>query len=823
MTSMQVEVRFADPGYQSDGKARHPLDTADQIRAAWSHISKTENQKPYTEAQVGRIKARITSAWKAKIDAAGPPAADDKVMMEALHNEVLSTAKDYAPDPEEGESHEDFLERCVDEMTGDGTMDEDDATEACQLAWDESNGDDDGKEFSAGTVLHKTHSTEASGMDFVLSDATPDRMGDIIEPAGWTVENFQRNPIALFGHDSKFAIGKWSNIRVGDDALRAELVLAPKGTSPRIDEIRALVDADILRAVSVGFRSLDDEPINPKDPWGGTRFKKSELMECSLVTVPANPNALAVAKSLNISPSTVRMVFGEHASDRIVRREVPQGEHANNKRGRAKESTGEHAETHRDRDKGKPMLLSKRIQDAEAGLLALQDNLDKHLETIDDANPTGDQMVVTEDLTAKIENATRHLNSLKAIEARNGATATDATEVARNGGGANGGKPPVGLPAIIMRPKKVEPLDYLWRAAVVRCKSKADGADIDVTRRKIYGEDEVTRVMCDMMLKAASAPAETTVTGWAAELVRTIWADWMAVLLPMSVFPRLAAKGLGLTFGANGRIVIPTRSLVPSVSGSFVAEGAPIPVRQTAFASQTLTPKKLAVITTWTREMQDYSIPAIEGLLRQAVLEDTAISLDTVLLDSNAATTVRPAGLQSYQTPLTPAATAGQFFANFEADYKALYGALLTLTKGNVRTPVLIINPTQGLYISLLQPPAAAAPLFPFMAQVDNGRVLKSDTIESATVPAGTAIMVDAADFTTAGVEGPRMEISDQATLHMEDTTPADIVGGASPGTPAYPVKSMYQTDSLALRMIMMMNWVMRRPVVASMSGVQWG
>jgi hypothetical protein len=84
--------------------------------------------------------------------------------------------------------------------------------------------------------------------------------------------------------------------------------------------------------------------------------------------------------------------------------------------------------------------------------------------------------------------------------------------------------------------------------------------------------------------------------------------------------------------------------------------------------------------------------------------------------------------------------------------------------------------------------------------------------------------MVDAADFTGVGAEGPRLEISDQATLHMEDTTPADIVSGTgSAGTPATPVKSMWQTDSLALRLIMMMNWIMRRPVVAWMPNVLWG
>jgi hypothetical protein len=323
-----------------------------------------------------------------------------------------------------------------------------------------------------------------------------------------------------------------------------------------------------------------------------------------------------------------------------------------------------------------------------------------------------------------------------------------------------------------------------------------------------------------LVLRAATAPAETTVAGWAAELVRTVWADFMEVLLPQSVHPRLAALGLSLTFGANGRIVIPTRNLTPSISGSFVGEGAPIPVRQGGFASQTLTPKKMAVITTWTREMDEYSIPAIEGLLRQAILEDTAISLDTVLLDNNVATVIRPPGLRSYGAGLTPSAVDP--FTNFVADYKALYGALLAQTNGNVRKPAILLNPTDTLGLSLISPTGVVG-LFPFMAMLDAGKLLKAALIESSTVPPGMAIMVDAADFTTAGQEGPRMEISDQATLHMEDTTPLDITSGPS-GTAvvATPVKSMWQTDSLALRLIMRMNWLMRRPVVSWMTGIAW-
>jgi len=68
---------YADPGYQSDGKPRYPIDTARHIRAAWSYINRSSNAQRYTADQVGRIRAAIITAWKEKIDIEGPPSAKD--------------------------------------------------------------------------------------------------------------------------------------------------------------------------------------------------------------------------------------------------------------------------------------------------------------------------------------------------------------------------------------------------------------------------------------------------------------------------------------------------------------------------------------------------------------------------------------------------------------------------------------------------------------------------------------------------------------------------------------------------------------------------
>jgi hypothetical protein len=215
--------------------------------------------------------------------------------------------------------------------------------------------------------------------------------------------------------------------------------------------------------------------------------------------------------------------------------------------------------------------------------------------------------------------------------------------------------------------------------------------------------------------------------------------------------------------------------------------------------------------------MDIHSIPAIEGILREAIQVDTSVAIDTVLLDNNAATAIRPAGLLNGVSVTT--ATAGGGIAAFLGDITALVGAVTTNTYGNVRTPVFLVNPTDMYRASLLQ--ATNTGIFPFRDEIRGGSINNIPIIDSANVTAKTMILVDAADFVVAGSEAPRMEMSDQATLHMEDTNPTDLV--ASPSTVAAPQRSLFQTDSLALRMVLPLNWLVRRAgVIAYTSSVTW-
>lgn len=164
-------------------------------------------------------------------------------------------------------------------------------------------------------LVKKVTVARAAGgaLEFVLSDATVDRYGDVIDPAGWVLDHFEQNPIALFNHDSDFPIGTWADVRVESGRLVGRLTLAAPGTSARIDELVSLVGQGVLRAVSVGFQPLATEPRGD----GGLRFTRQELLECSLVSVPANPSALQLARRLHLSDEIIYVVLKNKQKHRL--------------------------------------------------------------------------------------------------------------------------------------------------------------------------------------------------------------------------------------------------------------------------------------------------------------------------------------------------------------------------------------------------------------------------------------------------------------------------------------------------------------------------
>jgi HK97 family phage prohead protease len=166
-------------------------------------------------------------------------------------------------------------------------------------------------------IIHKNNSSEFdAGLNCVLSDMTVDSYGDVIGDAdhptlGWDTRDFAKNPIALWSHDSKSPIGTWQDVHVSGGALRGRLQLAPHGTTPLVNELRALMAAHVLRGISVGFIPLESKPRGNT----GWHYTRQKLCEASLCSIPANPSALLTAKALGVSKKTIAMVFKQDGQD----------------------------------------------------------------------------------------------------------------------------------------------------------------------------------------------------------------------------------------------------------------------------------------------------------------------------------------------------------------------------------------------------------------------------------------------------------------------------------------------------------------------------
>lgn len=58
------DVKYADPGYQKDGKYRYPLDTKEHVTHAWDYINVQENADKYSAGDLAKVKAAIKAAAK---------------------------------------------------------------------------------------------------------------------------------------------------------------------------------------------------------------------------------------------------------------------------------------------------------------------------------------------------------------------------------------------------------------------------------------------------------------------------------------------------------------------------------------------------------------------------------------------------------------------------------------------------------------------------------------------------------------------------------------------------------------------------------------
>lgn len=144
----------------------------------------------------------------------------------------------------------------------------------------------------------------------ILSDSSLNRYGYRVLTEGILLEAFKKNPVMLYMHlrdegspiwgDYK-AIGHWEDFQIDGDQLSAVPVF------DKVDELSQTIakkfEAGTFNAASIGIRIIETSSDKSVVVQGQTRetVTKCELMEASIVDVPANANAVRLYDRSNFA------------------------------------------------------------------------------------------------------------------------------------------------------------------------------------------------------------------------------------------------------------------------------------------------------------------------------------------------------------------------------------------------------------------------------------------------------------------------------------------------------------------------------------------
>ena len=394
-------------------------------------------------------------------------------------------------------------------------------------------------------------------------------------------------------------------------------------------------------------------------------------------------------------------------------------------------------------------------------------------------------------LTTELKHIDQHVKRLEGLLSED---KTSAEQVEKSSG-----------PTILVR--KSDPDDEFQGQSYVRrviAKAMAQLSDGEYTATDIakhrWGKSRPN--LLNWIKDVAIPGGDTFSTGWAVELVgydNRFTGDFVEYLQGKTVYDRLPLREVPAHVRVSGQDGIGT--------GYWVAEGRSVPVSPQGFTTTNLKPEKVGAMSVMTTELLRHSSPSAERLVRDGLIEAIAQRIDETFLGLDAAGTGTPAGLLWGVTAMDPSGTTAEALRR---DIHALYTPFLQAR--NAAGLHMVTSPTLAKSISLMTNPLGQTE-FPGIT-ADGGTLLGDPLHTGDNVYCesdGTHfILMKPSDIWKIGDMGIDVALSRDATIE-QSSAPEGRSDNATAQAAAQRPVSMFQTDSVAFRVIRPIGWAKRR------------
>lgn len=636
----------------------------------------------------------------------------------------------------------------------------------------------------------------------VASTPKVDRVGDSVDPMG---AKFQTPMPLLLYHDSTLPVGNVTFAKPNKSGIpftaRLPKVSEPGVVKDRVDEAWHSLKYKLIGAVSIGFNAVEAGVERLKD--GGLRFNEWEWLELSLVSIPANPDAVitgvkAIDMQINaaVNGAKVSVSVNTKEAQPASGPEVPKppgvtGSPNQPPKGGFFSSRGNHMNA-KSAAELKALRETKMARLNELGALLSEEG---HQATDDE---TGEFDGLTSEVK-ELDNGIR-LQTLAEMTAK-----PVIVRDTKSGSAARGG---------VVFARNQDPDDKFkgqsfTRVQIAKALAYIHGPGVAMEMARDRWAKSHPKLV--EFMRAAVAGGGTGSGEWGAELAQSdtrFTGDFIEYLYGRTVFDQLALRSI------PGRVHVKGQD--GAFTGYWVGESKAIPMSKGDYSSVELTPLKVAGLTVISMELLEDSQPSAEMLVRDGLVEASSQRVDTTFLSTSAASAgVSPAGILNGVTPIQ---ASGTDLAAVRTDMQSLIYPFVTNKMATGIT--LVMNPATALALSWMYG-SLDQRAFPDINQ-GGGTLNGMPVVVGDNVTPGQIIAIRTSDVWRIGDSGIRISMSREATIEQQD----DPTGATDTptGVTTTNLTSMFQEESVAFKVVRRINFQKRRSqAVQYIDNIEYG